>query len=265
MIDTPVGSMVFAERIAGNINPGGQSEVTVVEGAIVVKWHHGKTLSEQYETVKLGGFNDNIQDVGVQPSETIGKTYGSVSDVVPKLFSSINDTAKEEVQHKDVKTETTEDNSEILEDVVEEKENSNRARATRFSNGSNHHGSLSTRYNTPILQQPLLNTLKEPTNTNSTLLQQPRDIKNFSLDTINPTIFKDLPLQLKAGGSQLFEGKMAGDVVGRFFAEGGALGPKTFTFGNGLTTSSDGQFTLVQLGNVVEIRLVSNALPLEHP
>ncbi|MCI5061250.1 MAG: FecR family protein, partial [Alphaproteobacteria bacterium] len=96
LIDTPVGSIgIRGTIIAGKINPGGESEITVVEGAIVVKNGAAeRTLSQQFETVKLGGFNDNIQDLGVKAANDVGKTYGSVSDVVPKLFSSINDAAK---------------------------------------------------------------------------------------------------------------------------------------------------------------------------
>lgn len=110
LIDTPVGSIgIRGTIIAGKIVPGGDSEITVVEGAIVVK--NGameKTLSQQFETIKLGGFNDNMQDLGVQNASDVGKTYGSVSDVVPKLFSSINDAAKEEVEAQQAEEEAQE-------------------------------------------------------------------------------------------------------------------------------------------------------------
>lgn len=118
-IDTPVGSIgIRGTIIAGKIQPGGESEVTVVEGAIVIK--NGvmeTTLSQQYETVKLGGFNDNMQDLGVKSAGDVGKTYGSVSDVVPKLFSSINDSAKEEQT-----PEATEEKQEAAEEIIENQE-----------------------------------------------------------------------------------------------------------------------------------------------
>ena len=124
LIDTPVGSIgIRGTIIAGKINPGGESEITVVEGAIVVK--NGtmeKTLSQQFESIKLGKFNDNMQELGVKDAEDINNTYGSVSDVVPKLFSSINDSVKEEVKTEPEKQdEPTEENLELnTEEVIEE-------------------------------------------------------------------------------------------------------------------------------------------------
>jgi len=119
-IDTPVGSIgIRGTIIAGKIQPGGDSEITVMEGAIVVK--NGTmetTLSEQYESVRLSGFNDNMQDLGVKNASDVSKPYGSVSDVVPKLFSSINDNAKEEQKNNEPTKETTEDDV-ISEDTEE--------------------------------------------------------------------------------------------------------------------------------------------------
>ncbi len=97
-IDTPVGSIgIRGTIIAGHINPGGESEITVVEGAIVVR--NGameRTLSQQFESLRLGGFNDDMQELGVQSAMEIRGTYGSVGHVVPQLFSSINDAVQEE-------------------------------------------------------------------------------------------------------------------------------------------------------------------------
>lgn len=100
-IDTPVGSIgIRGTIIAGNINPQGESEITVVEGAIVVK--NGvseRTLSVQFETVKLTGFENDMQDMGVLDGNAIGNAFGSVSDVAPSLFSAINDAAGEQGQN----------------------------------------------------------------------------------------------------------------------------------------------------------------------
>ncbi len=122
MIDTPVGSIgIRGTIIAGNINPGGESEITVVEGAIVVtNGAMETTLSQQYESVRLGGFNDNMQEVGVKDAQEVGKTYGSVSDVVPKLFSSINDTVKEQVEEQAADAKEENADGDILEEVAEE-------------------------------------------------------------------------------------------------------------------------------------------------
>lgn len=125
LIETPVGSIgIRGTIIAGKIQPGGESEITVMEGAIVVK--NGAmetTLSQQYESVKLLNFNDNIQELGVKNASDVSKTYGSVSDVVPKLFSSINDAVKEEQTNKSEAKEATEEadpTSEADEITVEE-------------------------------------------------------------------------------------------------------------------------------------------------
>lgn len=78
-IDTPVGSIgIRGTIIAGKINPGGESEITVVEGAIVVR--NGameKTLSQQFETIKLGGFNDDMQDLGVVSASSAAASSAS--------------------------------------------------------------------------------------------------------------------------------------------------------------------------------------------
>lgn len=117
MIDTPVGSIgIRGTIIAGKIQPGGESEITVVEGAIVVMNGASEfTLSQQYESVRLGGFNDNMEHLGVKPADDVGKTYGSVKDVLPKLFSSINDTASEESKNNET-NQSQEDDAQASEE-----------------------------------------------------------------------------------------------------------------------------------------------------
>lgn len=97
-IDTPVGSIgIRGTIIAGDIQPGGESEITVIEGAIIVKNGFGEaTLSQQFETVKLMGFDSSIDNMGVQPAQMVSQNYGKVSSVSPVLFSSINDAAQAE-------------------------------------------------------------------------------------------------------------------------------------------------------------------------
>ncbi len=112
-IDTPVGSIgIRGTIIAGNINPNGQSEISVLEGAIVItNGVSERTLSQQFETIQLTGFNNAIEYKGVEAADNISKTYGSVNDVLPKLFSSINDATKEEVIEEEV--EASEENNDI--------------------------------------------------------------------------------------------------------------------------------------------------------
>ena len=99
-IETPVGTIgIRGTIIAGKINPDGESEISVLEGAIVVSNGAGETtLSEQFETVKISSFGQEMQAMGVQPAAKFTQTYGSVSDVLPNLFSSINDNIEIEAQ-----------------------------------------------------------------------------------------------------------------------------------------------------------------------
>lgn len=92
-IDTPVGSIgIRGTTIMGTINPNGESHVTVVEGAIVVKNGSGEqTLSQQFETVKLAGFNDAISNEGVLQAQTVSENYNVLRAVSAPLFSTIDD------------------------------------------------------------------------------------------------------------------------------------------------------------------------------
>lgn len=94
-IDTPVGSIgIRGTIIAGNINTG---EITVVEGAIVLKDHSGHevTLATQFETARFGG-NDGIEHMGRLSANDVAHKFFVVSQVSPTLFSSINDAAAEQ-------------------------------------------------------------------------------------------------------------------------------------------------------------------------
>ncbi len=97
-INTPVGSIgIRGTIIAGDIKPNGESQITVLEGAIVVK--NGameSTLSSQFETVKLSGFDAPMKEVGVLTAQDIGAKFNVISSVLPALFSTINDAVKEQ-------------------------------------------------------------------------------------------------------------------------------------------------------------------------
>lgn len=97
-IDTPVGSIgIRGTIIAGNINPDGQSDITVIEGAIVVSnGVSNVTLAQQYESVSLGSFDAPIQPQGILQPQQVAEKYNVVSDVAPRLFSTIDDTAQDQ-------------------------------------------------------------------------------------------------------------------------------------------------------------------------
>lgn len=97
-IETPVGSIgIRGTIIAGEIAPGGESKISVLEGAIVITNGLGSvTLSEQFETVKLGSYESAMENIGVVPANDIGTRFNSVGTVLPTLFTTINDSAAEQ-------------------------------------------------------------------------------------------------------------------------------------------------------------------------
>ena len=94
-IDTPIGSIgIRGTIIAGDITEG---EITVVEGAIVLKDFSGNemTLANQFETAKFNPASGTIENLGEMSANDVGSKFASVSQVSPSLFSSINDAAAE--------------------------------------------------------------------------------------------------------------------------------------------------------------------------
>jgi len=100
-IETPVGSIgIRGTIIAGDINPGGVSNVSVLEGAIVVtNGSMDTTLSHQFETVRLGSYNDPMHALGVVPAAEISTKFASVGTVLPSLFSVIHEAVHEQQSH----------------------------------------------------------------------------------------------------------------------------------------------------------------------
>lgn len=96
-IDTPVGSIgIRGTTIMGTINPNGDSQITVVEGAIVVRNASGEqTLSQQFETVRLAGFDGPISNEGQLSSQQIAESYNVLRSVSAPLFSNIDDAGAE--------------------------------------------------------------------------------------------------------------------------------------------------------------------------
>jgi hypothetical protein len=260
-IDTPVGSIgIRGTIIAGKIQPGGESEITVVEGAIVVR--NGAmetTLSTQYETVKLSGFNDNMEPVGVKSAGDVGETYGSVSDVVPKLFSSINDSEKESAQASEEADQEAAEEAEN-EETLEAEESAEETNETENQdpgldesldpafeeNGLNlqENGSKTTTLNL---------TKEDGTKTQEPLLKHHRERKISDLDENN---FVERTANIEAptfnfAPKPLFEGSNSGDLVARVVI-GNAPAGTTFT----ISGASAANYDLININNgVAEIRL----------
>ncbi|MCM2343275.1 MAG: FecR domain-containing protein, partial [Alphaproteobacteria bacterium] len=93
-IDTPVGSIgIRGTTIAGTINPDGESQITVIEGAIVIRNGSGEvTLDQQYETVTLTGHDNEILENGQIDTRTVKDDYSSLENVVPTFFNTLNET-----------------------------------------------------------------------------------------------------------------------------------------------------------------------------
>jgi len=120
-IDTPVGSIgIRGTIIAGKIDPAGESEITVVEGAIVVRnGLEERTLSQQFESIKLSGFNDGMEELGVKSANDVNTSYGSVKPVAPTLFSAIDDTAQEEAVEQGASQENSQSEGETSQEGSE--------------------------------------------------------------------------------------------------------------------------------------------------
>lgn len=93
MIDTPIGSIgIRGTKIAGDINPGGQSQVTVLEGAIVVRNAISEViLSTPFETANATGLNVAIQNAGVLADKQLGPRFEKLKGVAPGIFSVLQD------------------------------------------------------------------------------------------------------------------------------------------------------------------------------
>ena len=288
LIDTPVGSIgIRGTIIAGKIKPGEESEITVVEGAIVVKNGAAEhTLSQQFETVKLAGFNDNIENTGVKNAGDVNITYGSVSGVVPKLFSSINDAVKEDRQQRaeeaqkeaeaNAEQELLEAEEEVIEEEAseEEKQQDLQQEEVKADNILKTADDLTRNDFEKPLKNPSdeLKEFMKDKNPNDFNKGQVRDflkglrdeIKNDD-GTVNdpppppPTDGgTDNPFTLTLNPKPLFEGAKDNGVVAKLFAQNANGSAVTYTFnGTGTTTSADGNFKIVNVASGVEVQLTS--------
>lgn len=128
-IDTPVGSIgIRGTIIAGDVDTG---EITVVEGAIVLRDFNGNelTLADQFETGKFDQSGTNIHRLGQLSAEDVGTKFASVSNVSPQLFSSINDAANEQNSEDDSVETQTKQKAETVE-TQETQDDQNNAEGT---------------------------------------------------------------------------------------------------------------------------------------
>lgn len=191
LIETPVGSIgIRGTIIAGNIKPNGQSEITVLEGAIVVSNGQGETtLSEQYETVQINGFNDAIEGLGVKEASEMKASYGSVSNVIPQLFSSINDNIRESkneaptVEAKEA--EKLEAEQEIIEVKPEEKTQEDQQSEILESVLENQKTNLGDK---AAQESQNKENVRDVSKENTSRLQSQEDGKDFFFNRLNPQL-----------------------------------------------------------------------------
>jgi len=90
-IQTPVGSIgIRGTIIAGDIQSDGNSQITVIEGAIVIQNAQGEaTLSNRFETVTIGNANTAPENVGVLNQADMAKTFNVLRSVSPDFFIGI--------------------------------------------------------------------------------------------------------------------------------------------------------------------------------
>lgn len=110
-LETPVGSIgIRGTIIGGEISDGGKSQISVLEGAIVVRNGAGEQiLSNQFETVQLTSFNAPISNIGQLDARGMTSSYGAVSGVSQQLFTSIQDTAREAPAQQQQQQQPTQD------------------------------------------------------------------------------------------------------------------------------------------------------------
>jgi hypothetical protein len=97
-IDTPVGAIgIRGTIIGGDIQPDGESQITVIEGAIVVRNDAGEQLlTNQFDTVKLTTRDVPPSEVQQKTVNDIANDFGSIKDVSASLFSSFQDQMQQE-------------------------------------------------------------------------------------------------------------------------------------------------------------------------
>jgi len=268
-IETPVGSIgIRGTIIAGNINPDGNSKITVVEGAIVVQNQTGEqTLSQQFETVELAGINYPIEQLGIIDPSAVTANYGSASYVIPSFFSNINEVqAEREAGGTDEAEQAEEAVLETTTDQVQEEAQEAPAEepveAEAVNEGEADLGEVletlpdfmsgdETSAEEGLGTTTASNTATQAaqtTGTSNTL--DSIGVASEVTTQIDPSLLNtgtNFSISTTTRNFRLTEESQAGDVVGLLNSNNPDL---NFTFENGSTTSTDGFFEIVS-GNVV--------------
>jgi hypothetical protein len=128
-IDTPVGSIgIRGTIIGGKIVPDGESQVSVLEGAIVVRNDGGeRLLTNQFDTVLLSSRDVAPSEPKTLDVSRVANDYRGVKSVSSSLFSSFDDQMQQDQSPNDVEGEKGKGDvegkaDEAPEDQVEDKE-----------------------------------------------------------------------------------------------------------------------------------------------
>lgn len=235
-INTPVGSIgIRGTIIAGEINPGGQSNITVLEGAIVVANDLGNvTLSQQFETVQLSGFNSAMGEVSILPANDISSRFSSISSVSPSLFTTINDAAgdqqsapKNNAPAEQPQSQNTEPSVDQSQDIVTLNQNT-----------------ISTPQQTTITSSSASASAPQSGSTTQVTTVGTAAPQPFLSPKATPPVVNLTPLELSFHGGTLKDTAQAGDIIGRVIVTGALPAALTYSFANGDNVSANGYFEL---------------------
>ena len=124
-IETPVGSIgIRGTIIGGKIVPDGESQVSVLEGAIVVRNDGGEQLlTNQFDTVKLTSRSVAPSEPKTLDVARVANDYGGVKSVSSSLFSSFEDQMDQEKSPNNIDDKKGDVENKVAdEDQVEDKE-----------------------------------------------------------------------------------------------------------------------------------------------
>ncbi|NQZ14840.1 MAG: VCBS repeat-containing protein [Alphaproteobacteria bacterium] len=207
-IDTPVGSIgIRGTIIAGKIDPEGESSITVVEGAIVVKNGGGEqTLDQQFETVQIQGFNAGMKDMGVMEPADVSGAYGSASYVIPSLFSNINDVAKDKAAAQEQAAEEQALGAEAVEEEVIEEAPEDNIQDMMMEDMEKPLEFKQKHEQEPVEGKPHKHNQQNMNN---------KEAKNFDDELANPDVIIDKTKPQFSINNILKEGAQAGDLAAR--------------------------------------------------
>ncbi len=242
-IDTPVGSIgIRGTVIAGEINPGGDSKITVLEGAIVVKNGLGDiTLSEQFETVQLSGYDTPMQDIGVVPANDISARFSSVGSVSPALFTTINDAAGE--QGRSQQQNQPQSQQETPASETQSLDTTSQDIITLSGDTSGFGTSLGT--NVVTATNTTASSLSASTSTTGHGSSAGTATLPTTLAPPEPVVSREpAPLTVSAEGRVITDTAATGSIVATLGVTG-TIPAATYTFSNGTSVSDNGYYAIV--------------------